>query len=212
MSLKHWLTQSSALLFWKASCKSAVAFFQFCILANYFWLLVEGMYLQTLLALTFSFQKKYFWWYIVIGWGEFSIADTLAFYCDSSKPFIFLQSIYRCLLLTICCWLSSMTRPSLFCDSQVSQRQSLQLGSWLVSLLIIEGKLLPSLLLLYYSLAASVSLYIHPPRHPRCKPKCSQINGPSQNPTPLLTRASQWGRGSLVNSCVSVPKSVSMIL
>uniref|UniRef100_A0A3Q2G843 Growth hormone releasing hormone receptor b n=1 Tax=Cyprinodon variegatus TaxID=28743 RepID=A0A3Q2G843_CYPVA len=48
---------------------SAVAFFQFSILANYFWLLVEGMYLQTLLALTFVFQKKYFWWYILIGWG-----------------------------------------------------------------------------------------------------------------------------------------------
>ncbi|KAG8003403.1 Pituitary adenylate cyclase-activating polypeptide type I receptor [Nibea albiflora] len=51
------------------SCKAAVAFFQFSILANYFWLLVEGMYLQTLLALTFVFQKKYFWWYILIGWG-----------------------------------------------------------------------------------------------------------------------------------------------
>uniref|UniRef100_A0A3P9NUM1 Growth hormone releasing hormone receptor b n=1 Tax=Poecilia reticulata TaxID=8081 RepID=A0A3P9NUM1_POERE len=51
------------------TCKSAVAFFQFSILANYFWLLVEGMYLQTLLALTFVFQKKYFWWYILIGWG-----------------------------------------------------------------------------------------------------------------------------------------------
>ncbi|XP_051930141.1 vasoactive intestinal polypeptide receptor 1 [Hippocampus zosterae] len=51
------------------SCKSAVAFFQFSILANYFWLLVEGMYLQTLLALTFVFQKKYFWCYVLIGWG-----------------------------------------------------------------------------------------------------------------------------------------------
>lgn len=52
------------------ACKSAVAFFQFSILANYFWLLVEGMYLQTLLALTFVLQRKYFWWYILTGWGQ----------------------------------------------------------------------------------------------------------------------------------------------
>lgn len=54
----------------QTSCKAVVAFFQFSILANYFWLLVEGMYLQTLLALTFVSQKKYFWWYILIGWGK----------------------------------------------------------------------------------------------------------------------------------------------
>uniref|UniRef100_A0A3Q3MMQ0 Growth hormone releasing hormone receptor a n=1 Tax=Mastacembelus armatus TaxID=205130 RepID=A0A3Q3MMQ0_9TELE len=61
-TLDHCLVSTTA-------CKSAVAFFQFSILANYFWLLVEGMYLQTLLALTFVSQKKYFWWYILIGWG-----------------------------------------------------------------------------------------------------------------------------------------------
>uniref|UniRef100_H3AWR7 G-protein coupled receptors family 2 profile 2 domain-containing protein n=1 Tax=Latimeria chalumnae TaxID=7897 RepID=H3AWR7_LATCH len=51
------------------SCKAAISFFQFSILANFFWLLVEGMYLQTLLALTFISEKQYFWWYIIIGWG-----------------------------------------------------------------------------------------------------------------------------------------------
>ncbi|XP_052405524.1 growth hormone releasing hormone receptor a [Carassius gibelio] len=55
------------------ACKTAVTFFQFCILTNYFWLLVEGLYLQTILTLTFVSQRKYFWWYILIGWGVPSV-------------------------------------------------------------------------------------------------------------------------------------------
>ncbi|XP_043922020.1 vasoactive intestinal polypeptide receptor-like [Protopterus annectens] len=50
-------------------CKIAVVFFHFGVLSNFFWLFIEGMYLQTLLALTFVSGKKYFWWFIVIGWG-----------------------------------------------------------------------------------------------------------------------------------------------
>lgn len=64
---------------------------------------------------------------------------------------------------------------SLFCDSQVCQQQSLQPGSWLVSLLITEGK--PPLPL-PPPLATTISLYIHPPLHLLCKPHCSQINVP----------------------------------
>ncbi|XP_053944726.1 vasoactive intestinal polypeptide receptor 1 isoform X3 [Cuculus canorus] len=52
-----------------ANCKAAIAFFQYSVLANFYWLLVEGMYLQTLLLLTFTSDKKYIWWYILIGWG-----------------------------------------------------------------------------------------------------------------------------------------------
>ncbi|NWH50726.1 VIPR protein, partial [Fregata magnificens] len=51
------------------ACKAAVAFFQFSILANFFWLLIEGIYLQTLLLLTFVSDKQYVWWFIVTGWG-----------------------------------------------------------------------------------------------------------------------------------------------
>lgn len=62
-----------------------MAFFQFSILANYFWLLVEGMYLQTLLALTFVFQKKYFWWYVLIGWGEYVLVSVFLPHCHSQS-------------------------------------------------------------------------------------------------------------------------------
>lgn len=52
------------------NCKAAITFFQYSVLANFYWLLVEGMYLQTLLLLTFTSDKRYICWYILIGWGE----------------------------------------------------------------------------------------------------------------------------------------------
>ncbi|GCC33953.1 hypothetical protein chiPu_0012424 [Chiloscyllium punctatum] len=54
-----------------ATCKAAVTVFHYCTLANFTWLMVEGLYLQTLLSLAFVSNKKYFWSYCFIGWGQY---------------------------------------------------------------------------------------------------------------------------------------------
>ncbi|CAK6973111.1 vasoactive intestinal polypeptide receptor 2 isoform X1 [Scomber scombrus] len=49
-------------------CKASLVFFQYFIMANFFWLLVEGLYLHTLLVVIFS-ENRHFVVYMFIGWG-----------------------------------------------------------------------------------------------------------------------------------------------
>ncbi|XP_077955802.1 vasoactive intestinal polypeptide receptor 2 [Gasterosteus aculeatus] len=51
-----------------AGCKASLVFFQYFIMANFFWLLVEALYLHTLLVVIFS-ENRHFVVYMFIGWG-----------------------------------------------------------------------------------------------------------------------------------------------
>uniref|UniRef100_A0A8B7WES8 Vasoactive intestinal polypeptide receptor 2 n=1 Tax=Castor canadensis TaxID=51338 RepID=A0A8B7WES8_CASCN len=49
-------------------CKLTLVFFQYCIMANFYWLLVEGLYLHTLLVAVLP-PSRCFLAYLLIGWG-----------------------------------------------------------------------------------------------------------------------------------------------
>ncbi|XP_066521098.1 gastric inhibitory polypeptide receptor [Hoplias malabaricus] len=52
-----------------SGCRVAQVLMQYCVGANYFWLLVEGLYLHNLLVLMVFSENSYFFGYLLIGWG-----------------------------------------------------------------------------------------------------------------------------------------------
>ncbi|XP_066508439.1 vasoactive intestinal polypeptide receptor-like [Hoplias malabaricus] len=72
-------------------CKAVVVFFQYGVMASFFWLLVEGLYLHALLAVSFFSHRKYFWCFLLIGWGVPAI-------------FIITWAITKAYLHDVGCW------------------------------------------------------------------------------------------------------------
>ncbi|XP_042198467.1 glucagon receptor [Callorhinchus milii] len=62
--IKMWFNNKTA-----GGCKAAQVLMQYCIGANYYWLLVEGVYLHNLLVIAVFSEKSFFNIYLYIGWG-----------------------------------------------------------------------------------------------------------------------------------------------
>ncbi|XP_042295016.1 gastric inhibitory polypeptide receptor-like [Sceloporus undulatus] len=52
------------------SCRLAQVLTQYCVCANYYWLLVEGLYLHNLLGSMAFSEESYFPGYLFVGWGS----------------------------------------------------------------------------------------------------------------------------------------------
>uniref|UniRef100_A0A8C2N7W6 Parathyroid hormone 2 receptor n=1 Tax=Capra hircus TaxID=9925 RepID=A0A8C2N7W6_CAPHI len=51
-------------------CKMAVVMFIYFLATNYYWILVEGLYLHSLIFVAFFSDTKYLWGFTLIGWGK----------------------------------------------------------------------------------------------------------------------------------------------
>ncbi|XP_075890347.1 parathyroid hormone 3 receptor [Nelusetta ayraudi] len=52
-----------------AGCKVAIIFFLYFLATNHYWILVEGLYLHSLIFMAFISDKNYMWALTIIGWG-----------------------------------------------------------------------------------------------------------------------------------------------
>lgn len=65
VDIEVWFNNETA-----AGCRTAQVLMQYCIGANYYWLLIEGIYLHNLLVVTVFSEMNYFNIYLCIGWGS----------------------------------------------------------------------------------------------------------------------------------------------
>lgn len=81
------------------ACKASVVFCHYCVMANFFWLLVEALYLNSLLLSSFCHTRRCLWGFSLLGWGENSHLSFLffKFVCDvawkSWRDFLFSTAV-----------------------------------------------------------------------------------------------------------------------
>ncbi|XP_017919074.1 PREDICTED: glucagon receptor isoform X2 [Capra hircus] len=89
ISVSVWLSDGAV-----AGCRVATVFMQYGVVANYCWLLVEGVYLHSLLSLATVPERSCFPLYLGIGWG-------------APMLFVIPWAVVKCLFENIQCWTSN---------------------------------------------------------------------------------------------------------
>nr|XP_040124277.1 glucagon receptor isoform X2 [Ictidomys tridecemlineatus] len=89
LSVSIWLSDGAV-----AGCRVAAVIMQYGVVANYCWLLVEGVYLHGLLGLSSFPERSLFTLYLGIGWG-------------APLLFIIPWAVVKCLFENIQCWTSN---------------------------------------------------------------------------------------------------------
>ncbi|XP_055448623.1 glucagon receptor isoform X3 [Psammomys obesus] len=89
LSVSVWLRDEAV-----AGCRVATVMMQYGIIANYCWLLVEGVYLHSLLSLATFSEKSFFSLYLGIGWG-------------APLLFVIPWVAVKCLFENVQCWTSN---------------------------------------------------------------------------------------------------------
>ncbi|XP_049904790.1 parathyroid hormone 2 receptor a [Epinephelus moara] len=72
-------------------CKVTVLLFIYFLATNYYWILVEGLYLHSLIFMAFRSDSKYLWGFTLIGWGVPAV-------------FVAVWAIVRAALADARCW------------------------------------------------------------------------------------------------------------
>ena len=66
----HYRMFLTSCCFYQVGCKITVLLFIYFLATNYYWILVEGLYLHSLIFMAFYSDTKYLWGFTLIGWGE----------------------------------------------------------------------------------------------------------------------------------------------
>ncbi|XP_036924622.1 glucagon receptor isoform X3 [Sturnira hondurensis] len=86
LSVSSWLSGGAL-----AGCRVAAVFMQYGVVANYCWLLVEGVYLHSLLGLAAGPERSFFTLYLGVGWG-------------APMLFVVPWAVVKCLFENVQCW------------------------------------------------------------------------------------------------------------